>query len=148
MSTVNLSAESTADARGLDGTAYAALINRVGLGAMFVAHGATKLFVFGLSGTAGFFASVGYSGWLAYPVTFAELVGGLLLVGGVRTRVVATALLPILLGALTVHAGNGWMFQAKNGGWEYPAVLLVAAVVQILLGDGPFALGSRPMAAQ
>ena len=43
----------------------------------------------------------------------------------------AALLLPILLGALWVHAGNGWMFASPNGGWEYPlfliAVLLVAA---------------------
>ena len=39
-----------------------------------------------------------------------------------------------------VHAGNGWLFTAPNGGWEYPAFLAVAAIAQALLGDGAFAL--------
>ena len=47
-----------------------------------------------------------------------------------------------LLGATWAHAGNGWLFTAANGGWEYPAFLTAAAAVQALLGDGAFALGS------
>ncbi|MCI1011346.1 DoxX family membrane protein, partial [Pseudomonas oryzihabitans] len=51
-------------------SSYAPLLLRLALGAMFLAHGLTKLLVFTLPGTAGFFASVGFPGWLAYPVTF------------------------------------------------------------------------------
>jgi putative oxidoreductase len=47
---------------------------------------------------------------------------------------------PILIGALYVHAGNGWLFTAKNGGWEYPLFLIAASLVQALLGDGAYAL--------
>jgi putative oxidoreductase len=53
---------------------------------------------------------------------------------------VSIALLPVLLGALFVHWGSGWVFSSPNGGWEYPAFLAVAAVVQALLGPGKFAL--------
>jgi len=42
----------------------------------------------------------------------------------------------VLLGALWAHSGNGWLFTAPNGGWEYPAFLTLAAVVVGLLGDG------------
>ena len=38
------------------------------------------------------------------------------------------------------HGGNGWVFSNQGGGWEYPAFLVVAAVVQVLLGDGAAAL--------
>ena len=69
-----------------------------------------------------------------------EAIGGLLLVLGVGTRVVSLALMPILLGALWTHAGNGWVFSAPNGGWEYPLYLTVLAGVQALLGEGAFAL--------
>jgi putative oxidoreductase len=55
---------------------------------------------------------------------------------------VSAALIPILLGATWAHAGNGWVFSAQNGGWEYPAFLTVAAAVQALLGDGKYALSS------
>lgn len=118
----------------------AAFINRLALGTMFLAHGLMKVLVFTLPGTAGFFESVGFPGWTAYPVTFAEIGGGIALLLGLRTRIVSAALIPVLLGALYVHLGNGWVFSAPNGGWEYPAFLTVAAVVQLLLGDGRFAL--------
>jgi putative oxidoreductase len=62
---------------------------------------------------------------------------------GVYTRVVAFALLPVLLGALWVHAGNGWLFSAPNGGWEYPAFLALVSVVVGLLGNGAFAVQPR-----
>jgi len=121
---------------------YAALLLRVTLGVMFVAHALLKLFVFTLPGTVGFFQSLGLPGVLAYVTFAAELVGGLLLVAGVGTRWVAAALVPILLGATWVHLGNGWVFSAPKGGWEYPLFLTLAAVVQSLLGDGAYALSS------
>lgn len=121
---------------------YAALVLRVSLGVMFIAHALLKILVFTLPGTAQFFASVGYPAWMAYPVTAAELVGGALLIAGVHSRWVALALVPVLLGAAAVHWGNGWLFTAPNGGWEYPVFLAAAAVVQALLGDGKYALGS------
>ena len=119
---------------------YAALILRVALGAMFIAHGLLKVFVFTLPGTAQFFASVGFPGWTAYPVAAAEVAGGILLVLGVYSRVVATALIPLLIGAAAVHIGNGWVFSSPNGGWEYPVFLIVIAAVVALLGDGAYAL--------
>jgi putative oxidoreductase len=118
---------------------YAALVLRVALGVMFVAHALLKYFVFTLPGTAQFFASIGLPGFLGYVTYGAELVGGILLIAGVRTRFVALALVPILLGATWAHAGNGWLFSAPNGGWEYPAFWTVALVVQALLGDGAYA---------
>ena len=121
---------------------YAALVLRLSLGTMFVAHALLKLFVFTLPGTAQFFQSMGLPGPLAYAVFAAELVGGLLLIAGVGTRRVAAALVPVLLGATWAHVGNGWLFSAPNGGWEYPAFLTAATVVQALLGNGAYALGN------
>lgn len=121
---------------------YAALVLRLTLGVMFVAHGLLKVMVFTPAGTAGFFASLGLPGWLAYPTMGAEVLGGLALIAGVQTRLVALALIPILLGSLWVHSGNGWLFSNENGGWEYSAFLTMAAVVQALLGDGAYSLGA------
>lgn len=126
-------------------TGYAAFLLRVALGAMFIAHSwLLKLFVFTLPGTAQFFASIGLPGWLAYAVFTAEAAAGVLLVLGVQARWVALAMVPILIGATWAHWGNGWMFGYPNGGWEYPAYLVVLALAQFLLGDGAFAL--RPSA--
>jgi len=119
---------------------YGAFILRLSLGVMFIAHALLKLVVFTLPGTVQFFETLGYPGLLAYVVFGAELVGGVLLVLGVYTRWVALALVPILIGAALVHVPNGWVFSAPNGGWEYPVFLVVASVVQALLGDGALAL--------
>jgi putative oxidoreductase len=121
---------------------YAALTLRVTLGVMFIAHALLKYFVFTLPGTVQFFASLGLPATFAYGTFAAELAGGVLLIAGWQTRWVALALVPILLGATWVHAGNGWLFTAPNGGWEYPAFLSVAAIVLSLLGDGAYALSS------
>ena len=128
--------------------AYAALVLRLSLGAMFVAHALLKLVVFTLPGTAQFFQSIGLPGPLAYAVFAAELVGGLLLIAGVGARWVSIALVPVLLGATWAHAGNGWLFSAPNGGWEYPAFLTAATVVQALLGNGAYALANLRGARQ
>ena len=125
------------DSRRID---LAAALLRTGLGAMFIAHALLKYFVFTLPGTAQFFASLGLPGVVGYATFAAELVGGVMLILGVYTRVVAFALLPVLLGALWAHSGNGWVFSAPNGGWEYPAFLALAAVVVGLLGNGAFAV--------
>ncbi len=121
---------------------YAALVLRLSLGVMFVAHALLKLFVFTLPGTAQFFQSLGLPGPLGYVVFAAELVGGALLIAGYKTRWVAAALVPILLGSTWAHVGNGWVFSAPNGGWEYPLFLTAAAMVQALLGDGAYALSN------
>src|SRR5678815_1533086 len=120
-------------------TAVAALLMRLSLGAMFIAHALLKLFVFTLPGTAQFFASLGLPGFLGYATFAAELVGGILLIAGIKTRAVSIALLPVLIGATWAHAGNGWLFSGANGGWEYPAFLTMAAIVQALLGAGAYA---------
>ena len=125
------------DTRNAD---YAALLLRVSLGIMFIAHALLKYFVFTLPGTAQFFESLGLPGVLGYATFAAELVGGILLIAGVQVRIVALALVPVLLGATWAHAGNGWLFNATGGGWEYPAFLSVAAIVQYLIGDGRYAL--------
>jgi putative oxidoreductase len=120
---------------------YAALVLRVGLGAMFIAHSLwLKLFVFTLPGTAQFFGSIGLPPALAYAVFALEAVGGIALVLGIATRAVSLALIPVLLGATWAHAGNGWLFTNANGGWEYPLFLTLATAVQALLGDGAYAL--------
>ena len=127
--------------------AYGALLLRVALGTMYLTHGVVlKWMTFGLDGTAKFFESIGLPGPLASATILAELVGGVMLILGIQSRWVALALTPILLGALWVHAGNGWVFTAQGGGWEYPLYLIVLSAVQALVGDGAHALSpSRPL---
>ena len=120
----------------------AALLLRLTLGTMFVAHGLLKYFVFTPAGTVKFFESLGLPGPLAYLTIAAEVLGGIALLVGFHTRVVASALVPVLLGAAWAHAGNGWLFSSPNGGWEYPVFMAVTAIAAALLGDGRYALRS------
>ena len=119
---------------------YAATLLRVSLGVMFVMHAYLKLAVFTMDGTVQFFESLGYPGFVAYLTVAAELGGGALLILGVYTRYIAAALIPVLAGATLVHLGNGWVFSAEGGGYEYPLFLIAASATQILLGDGAYAL--------
>ncbi len=120
---------------------YGIALLRVSLGVMFLAHSVLlKHIVYTLPGTAQFFESIGLPGPLAYVVFWMEAVGGVLLVLGISTRWVSLALVPILLGAMWAHIGNGWVFSNANGGWEYPLYLAVLALAQTLLGSGAFAL--------
>jgi putative oxidoreductase len=119
---------------------YGALVLRLALGVMYLSHALLKVFVFTLPGTAAFFAAQGFPAWTAYVVVAAELLAGVALIAGFQVRLVALAGIPILAGALLVHLPNGWVFSAPNGGWEYPAFLIVASVVQALVGAGAYAV--------
>ena len=106
---------------------------RVSLGLMFIAHSVIlKYFTFTLAGTAQYFASIGLPASLAYVVFAIEAIAGVLLVLGIQTRWTAVATIPVLIGALWAHSGNGWVFSAPNGGWEYPLFLVVLAAVVAL----------------
>ena len=118
-----------------------ALLLRLALGTVFIAHSVyLKLVVFGLPGTAQFFASVGLPGFLAYLVFGLEAVGGAALILGAYARIAALALVPVALGAAWVHLGAGWLFTNEGGGWEYPVFLAVALLAQFLIGDGALTL--------
>lgn len=118
----------------------AAALLRVSSGVLFLAHGLLKVMVFTIPGTVGYFESLGLPGAFAYLTIFAELVGGAALILGVATRVVALALIPVLLGATWVHAGNGWVFSSAGGGWEFTVFWAIVQVAIALLGAGAFAL--------
>tara|TARA_R110002096_G_scaffold8802_2_gene35741 strand:+ start:13880 stop:14326 length:447 start_codon:yes stop_codon:yes gene_type:complete len=119
---------------------YAAFALRITTGALLVAHGLLKVMVFTIPGTVGFFESLGLPGVFAYLTIFAELVGGTALILGIAPRLVSLAVLPVLLGAVWAHSGNGWLFTNPNGGWEFPAFWAVAQLSVALLGGGAFAL--------
>ena len=59
-----------------------------------------------------------------------------------RSALAWNLLLPVLIGATWAHAANGWLFSNEHGGWEYPLLLTVVALVQALLGDGAYSAGA------
>lgn len=119
---------------------YGALLLRLGLGTLFLAHGLLlKVMTFGVAGTAGYFQSLGYPGYFAYLVILGEIGGGLALILGLWTRTISLLLLPIMIGATLQHVPNGWLFTSPKGGWEFPAFWTVLLIVQALLGGGALA---------
>lgn len=119
------------------------LILRTSLAAVLLAHSLyLKLVVFTLAGTAQFFGSIGLPEVLAYFVFLVEAVAGVALLLGFKTRFFSALVIPILLGATWAHSTNGWLFTNTGGGWEYPLLLSLMAVVQIGLGDGKYAISA------
>ncbi|SMD05692.1 DoxX family protein [Primorskyibacter flagellatus] len=126
-------------------TNVGATFTRLSLGAVLLAHGLLKLFVFTLPGTVAFFGSLGLPAIAAYLTIFAEVVGGVAIIAGLYTRLAAILSLPVLLGSLWAHAGNGWLFSGEGGGWEFPALLVALAVAVAIQGGGAFALRRLPV---
>jgi putative oxidoreductase len=129
----------------IDTAPYGALLLRLCLAAMFIAHAMLKWRVYTIPVEAKFFKSLKLPGWLA-PVTVAiELSGAGCLLLGIVARWAALFLMPLMLGTIvTVHGKNGWLFTNKNGGWEYPAFWSAALFVQFMLGDGAWTLIRSP----
>ncbi|SFT72681.1 DoxX family protein [Paraburkholderia aspalathi] len=117
---------------------------RVSLGVMWIAHAMLKLLVFTLPGTATYFESVGFPGFLAYPTFAMELVGGTALILGLYARQFALILTPLMLCAASVHFHNGWVHTSPGGGWEYPIFLAVSQIALWLMGDGALATRRTP----
>jgi len=137
---------SPASARQLD---LGLAILRAAAGAVFAAHGAQKLFVYGFDGVAGAFGQMGVplAAVIGPAVAVVEFAGGLALVLGLLTRVASLGLVVVMLGALSfVHAGAG--FFLPNGS-EFVLVLLAAAATLVITGAGRYSLdavlvGARP----
>ena len=109
---------------------------RIHLGVILLAHGWLKVSVFTIAGTVGYFASLGLPAVFAYLIIFGEIAGGIALILGIQTRLAAALSVPILMGATFFHLGNGWLFSAEGGGWEFPASLTIISVVVALMGSG------------
>lgn len=124
-------------------TGVGLLLLRVVLAIVFITHGAQKLFGiwggFGISGTAGFFESLG----IPFPVVMAVLVGilefggGILLALGLLTQPVALLLaIDMLVATATFHWPQGFFVTRDAIGIEFTMVLMFAALALVFTGPG------------
>jgi len=116
-----------------------ALIGRLGVGIVFIAHGWQKLTEWGMAGTAASFEKMGVpmptiSAWFAAIV---ELVGGIALIAGVALPVAGVLLAVNMLGAwVIVHLPNGLLGE---GGSEL-VIVLGAAALALGFNGGAYSL--------
>ncbi|ALC80330.1 MULTISPECIES: DoxX family protein [Bacillus] len=111
---------------------------RLMLGITFFAHGMSK-FQGGIENTAGFFASLGIPGFMAYVVAIIELIGGIAMVAGIGTRIVSALFAVILIVAtLLVKLPDGFL-----GGYELDIVLLVVSLHLALNGSALYSVDSK-----
>ena len=119
---------------------------RVAAGAFLIPHGAQKLFGafggYGLEATGEFFQTqLGFAnGYIAaLGVGSVEVFGGLLLALGLFTRLAAGSIAVMLaVAAITVHLGNGFFWN--EGGWEYPVLWTIIALMFVVRGGGQYSL--------
>lgn len=127
--------------------AFGPAVLRLAVGAVFVAHGAQKLFGLwggpGLDGTTAFFGHVGLQP--AYALAIAagvvEFVGGLLLVVGGFTIAASVALIvDRLVDVWMVHLPHGFFLP---DGYEFHLVLIAALFSLVLTGPGALSVDGR-----
>ncbi|ULH14529.1 DoxX family protein [Deinococcus sp. KNUC1210] len=122
---------------------------RVIVAIIFLVHGYQKFFLLGLGNTGTFFGSVGIPlpQEAALLVAALEILGGLLILLGVLTRLMAFLLIfDPLVAMFTVHLPKG--FFASDGGYEFVLLLVMCCVVLVISGPGRYALLDRPALAQ
>ncbi|ANO35089.1 hypothetical protein BCU83_05080 [Vibrio breoganii] len=124
---------------------WSALVLRIPVGGIFMAHGAQKLFGmfggYGLEGTGQWMDSIGLGpGYLmALMAGSAEFFGGLLIIVGLLTRPTALVLaFTMIVAIVTVHLENG-LFMSNNG-YEFGLSLAVISFALMFQGGGRLAI--------
>jgi putative oxidoreductase len=135
--------ESETTIRDRSAVDWALLVARIVVGAIFMAHGAQKLF--GAFGGPGLSAVVQMMGPLGYLVTIGEFFGGLGLIFGFLSRFSAASIILIMVGAIgMVHGKFGffmnWAGNQTGEGFEYHLLAIGALLLIVIAGPGRFAV--------
>lgn len=115
------------------------LVMRLMLAAVFLYHGAPKLFG-GLDGFAGYLGSMGVPApkLAALLAALSEFGGGLVLLAGIGFRYALPPLFfTMMVASFQAHGGK---FDVRDGGMEFALTLGVMVLVLILTGPGRFGL--------
>lgn len=119
------------------------VILRLVLGLTFFIHGLSK-FQGGLANTAGFFESLSIPGFLAYAVAVIELIGGIMLILGIGTRIISVLFAVIMLGAIfTVKLSAGFLGNDEMAGYELELALFAMSIFLVFANSTRFSLGNK-----
>jgi putative oxidoreductase len=113
---------------------------RIVTGIVFAMHGYQKFFQMGVPGVTGYFGSLGVPAphFFAILVSTLELIGGIALVLGLVTRVIAIPLnIDMMTAIVLFHAKNGF-FVPK--GIEFVLMLMTSCIALVLAGPGAFSI--------
>lgn len=118
------------------------LVLRLAVGALMLLHGIHKL-LHGVDGIAGMLGGMGLPTVLAYGVYLGEVVGPLLVILGLYTRLGALLMLGNMLVALALAHRAELFSLGSMGGWaiETQGLFLFGALAVLLLGAGRFSIG-------
>ena len=104
---------------------------RTAIGVIFIVHGFTK---FGNPGFGGWISSMGIPTEMQIPIALAEMVPGILLLIGICTRMSASLLAIVMLGAIFFVKQAGSLTGER--GFEFDLILLASCLVVIVAGPG------------
>jgi putative oxidoreductase len=123
----------------------APVLLRVLLGGLFIAHLYWKFAILpgGLEAWWSGLLKAGYPAFVPAYVLSAEVVGAVLLIPGVWTRYAALYAIPMMAGAAQFWLVRKGFYFTKAGA-ELPMVWLALLGLQVVLGDGPWALVGSP----
>ncbi len=122
---------------------WASTFARVFCGIAFIVHGTPK--ILNLAATTDAFQGMGFPGWMAIPVAILEFFGGIILVTGFLTRIVALLfIVEMFVAGVMVHFPNGWdvfhFGEPMARGYEYNLALIVLLTTVTLIGPGPVSI--------
>ncbi|WP_058300749.1 DoxX family protein [Gorillibacterium timonense] len=115
-------------------------IMRIVLGILFLAHGINK-FQTGLGNVGQWFESIHVPSFMAYIVATIELVGGILLIAGLFTRIVSVVLIAVLAGAIfTAKLSAGLLGNGQGAGYELDLAFVLVAFYLAFADRSPLSL--------
>src|SRR5437588_10451066 len=113
------------------------LLLRLGLGAIMIVHGKQKVFG-GMPQFIDAVHKIGFGTMWAYLAAYTELIGGVLLVAGLLTRLAAIpVIIDMLVAIVKVHWHAGFTGQ---GNYQFPLALAIMAFALVCFGAGPVSL--------
>lgn len=126
--------------------AWVATFSRLFCGIVFIMHGYPK--IMNLAATSEAFSGMGFPGWMAIPIAILEFFGGILLLAGFLTRILAGLfIVEMIVAGIKVHLPNGFdVFHFGDPmarGYEYNLALIVLLAGVILLGPGPLSVDTK-----